>query len=339
MRQQSTAGAKDDIKHDVPREKRKGSDPSTESSQHDKEDQKREIALTELNALSLGDDDLVRVMMVEQDFMGFVIMNSSDTLVSKLFGKSKGEWVFVRIKKTGHSFLQLVATAIVLSTLCLFAVVPDWVGYISFSISVPFILSSWALCNPHRVVWLALTFEIWYLATLSTTAMAFAIYIFEHDGRILSLLCVWLCTISALFFDASHVSSAKYTKLYFVFGIGWYLTFVVSLHLGGFPSVNYRDLGPSLFGVKVSFNVAALVVDKLVIVVLFLCKHLCNAIMHPGRYVILKARIKHEKMKVVELRGILQNKAAGSMRELSSLSRLNVRNNAVVAPDPVSSSI
>ena len=169
--------------------------------------------------------------------------------------------------------------------------------------------------------------------------MAFAIYIFEHDGRILSLVCIWLGTTSALFFDAAHVSLVKYAKFYFVFGIGWYLTFVVSLHLGGFPSVKYCDLDPSLFGVKVSFNVAALVTEKLVIVVLFLCKHLCNAIMHPGSYVILKSRIKHDKMRVVELRGILQNKAAGSVSELSSLSRVNVRNKAVVAPDHVSSSI
>jgi hypothetical protein len=328
------AGAKDGIKDDVPREKRNGPDPSTESSQHE-EDQKREIALTELNGLSLGDDDLVRVMMVEQAFMGFVIMDSSDTLVSKLFGKSKGDWVFARIKKTGQLFLQLWVAAVILTTLCLFAVVPDWVGYISFSISIPFILSSWALCHPHRLVLLAPTFEIWYLATLSTTAIAFAIYIFEHDGRILSLLCMWLCTTSALFFDAAHVSSTKYAKLYFVFGIGWYLTFVFSLHLGVFPSVNNCDLSPSFFGVKVNFNVAALVIDKLVIVVLFFCKHVCNAILRPGSYVILKARIKHEKMRVMELRKILQNKAAGSVWELSSLSRLNVRNNVVVAPDPV----
>jgi hypothetical protein len=359
MKQQKlyTAGAKVDIKHDVPHEKRNGPDPSsTENSQHE-EDQKREIALTELNGLSLGDDDLVRVMMVEQDFMGFMIMNSSDTLVSKLFGKSKGDWVFAGIKKTRHLFLHLEVAALILSTLCLFAVVPDWVGYISFAISIPFVFSVWALCDPHRVVWLALTFEIWYLATLSTTAMAFAIYILEHDGRILSLVSIWLCTISALFFDAAHVSSAKYAKLYFVFGIGWYLTFVVSLHLGNFPSVNNCDLSPSLFGVKVSFNVAALVTDKLVIVILFLCKNVYNATMHPGSYVILKVRIKHEKIRVEELRGILQNKA-GSMKSLSSLSRLSVRtsvrsasfyrsqsrkkhylNKAIVAPDPVSPSI
>jgi hypothetical protein len=195
-------------------------------------------------------------------------------------------------------------------------------------------------------VWLALTFEIWYLATLSTTAMAFALYIFEHDGRILSLLSMWLCTISSLFFDAAHVSSVKYAKFYFVWGIGWYLTFVVSLHLGGFPSVNTSDLSPSLFGVKVSFNVAALVIDKLVVVILFLCKHACNAIMRPGSYVILKARIKHEKMRVVELRRVLQNKV-GSMSRLSRLnvstsvmtprslsSKKNFFNKAVVVPDP-----
>jgi hypothetical protein len=41
------------------------------------------------NGLSLGDDNLVRVMMVEHDFMGFMILDSSDTLVSKVFGKSK----------------------------------------------------------------------------------------------------------------------------------------------------------------------------------------------------------------------------------------------------------
>jgi hypothetical protein len=282
-----TAGAKDDIKTDVPPEKRNGPDPSTESSQHE-EDQKREIALTELTGLSLGDDELVRVMMVEEDFMGFRIMDSSDTLVSMLLGKSKGDWVFARIKKTGHLFLQLWVAAIISSTLSLFAVVPDWVGYISFSISIPFILSFWSLCNPHRVVWLALTFETWYLATLSTTAMAFATYIFEHDGCIFSLTLLWLCTITALFFDAAHVSLAKYAKLYFVFAIGWYLTFIVSLQLGGFPSVNNHDLSPSLFGVKVSLNVAALVTDKLVIGILFFCKIVCNAIMHPGSYVILK---------------------------------------------------
>jgi hypothetical protein len=335
MKQQKmhTAGAKGDIKHDVLHEKRNGPDPSTESSQHE-EHQKREVVLTELNGLSLGDDDLVRVMMVEQDFMGFVIIDASDTLVSKLFGKSKGDWVFARIKKTGHLFLQLWVAALILSTLGLFAVVPDWVGYISFSISIPFFLSFWALCNPHRVVWLGLTFEIWYLATLSTTAIAFAIYIFEHDGCIFSLIFIWLCTIPALFFDAAHVSLAKYAKFYFVFAIGWYLTFIVSLHLGGFPSMNNRDLSPSLFGVKVNFNVAALVTDKLVIVVLFFCKNVCNAIIHPGSYVILKARLKHEKMRVVELRGILQNKAGSSRRRL--FRQEAYLNKAVVAPDPVS---
>jgi hypothetical protein len=144
-----------------------------------------------------------------------------------------------------------------------------------------------------------------------------------------------------------------------LFAIGWYLTFVVSLHLGGYPSVNNRALSPSLFGVKVSFNVAALVTDKFVIVIIFFCKNACNAIMHPGSYVI-KARIKHEQIRVVELRGMLQNKA-GSMRKLSGLRRLrssrnylSVRtslvmsvfrfrqrylNTAVVAPDPVSLSV
>jgi hypothetical protein len=228
--------------------------------------------------------------------------------------------------------------ALIFNSLCLFAVVPDWVGYISFAISIPLFLSFWALYNSNRVVWLVLIFELWYLATLSTTAMDFAIYIFEHDGRILGLIFIWLFAISALFFDGAHVSLAKYAKFYFVFGIGWYLAFVVGLHLGGFSSVNNCNLSPSLFGVKVSFNVTALVIDKLVVVIIFLFKHVFNGIMRPGSYVILKARINHEKMRVVELRGILQDKAAGSMRELSALSRLNARNNAFVAPDLVVSS-
>jgi hypothetical protein len=248
--------------------------------------------------------------------------------------------------------------ALISSTLGLFAVVPDWVGYISFSISIPCFLSFWFLCNPHLVVWVALTFEIWYLATLSTTAMAFSVYIFEHDGCISSLVFIWLCTISALFFDAAHVSLGKYAELYFIFAIGWYLTFVVSLQ-GSFPSANNRDLSPTFFGVKVSFNVAVFATDKLVIVMLFFCKNVCNAIMHLGGCVVLKARITHEKIRVVKLRRVLQNKA-GAVRNLSSLvNRLSVRtstvrsvsflrrlsrnarylNKAVVAPDPVSPSI
>jgi hypothetical protein len=346
-----TAGVKmNDIKHDEPREKRNGPDPSTESSQHE-EDQTIEIVLTELNGLSLEDEDLVRVMMVEQDFMGFMIMDSSDTLVSKLLGKSKGDWVFTHIKKTGHLFLYLWVAALISSALCLFAMVPDWVGYISLAISIPMFLSFWALCNPHRVVWLALSFEIWYLATLSTTAMAFAIYIFEHDGRIFSLILIWLFAIIGLFFDAAHVSLAKYARRYFVFAVGWAFTIVVSLQLGAFPSVNNRDLRPSFFGVKVSFNVTLLIIDKLVIVIIFMCKHLCTAMMRPGSFVTLKARIKHEKMRVMELREMLQHNAAGSTRELSSLSRASIRtlvrtprkkrnfNKAVVAPDPVPPSI
>jgi hypothetical protein len=327
---------------------RTGPDPSNESSQHE-ENQTGDIVLTELNGLNLQDDDLVRVMMVEQDFMGFVTMSSSDTLVATLFGKSKGDWVFAVIKHTGLLFLHMWVVGLILALLCMFEVVPSWVGYIAFSMGIPCFLSCWALCSPHRALWLACSFEAWYLATLSSTAFAFAMYIFEHDGRILALLYFWSFTTIAIFFDAGHVSFAKYAKYYFACAIGFYVTFVVSLYLGGFPSVDNRDLHPAFFGVNVRFNVITFIIEKCVVVLVFLCKNFYSTIVHPGRYVSVTAQIKHEKMRVEELRRILQNRA-GSAKDIQDLHRTakslplshwfkKSSKNIAVAQEPVAPSV
>jgi hypothetical protein len=313
-------------------------DPSDESSQH-VQNREEDIVTTELNGLKLEDDDLVRVMMVEEDFMGFVVMDSSVTLVSMLLGKRKGDFVFALIKKTRLLFLQMWIVAMILVFACAFEAVPDWVGYVSLIISTPLFFSFWALCNPHRLWLLVFTFETWYLTSLTTTAFAYVIYIFEHDGRSLALVSIWLCTMVAIWFDAAHISLIKHMKIYFAVGVTVYMIFVVSLHLGGFPRVDNRDLHFSPFGVKVVFNAAVSVNDKLVLVLIFFCKSVYNSIRHPGCYITLKARIMHKKLSVRDLRQILQNNA-GSVRNGFSLVHRSPTNldSAIVAPEPVESS-
>jgi hypothetical protein len=310
-------------------------DPSDESSQH-VQNREEDIVTTELNGLKLGDDDLVRVLMVEQDYMGFVVMDSSVTLVSMLLGKQIGGCVFAVIKKTGLLFLQMWSVAMVLVFACAFEAVPDWVGYVSLIMSTPLFFSFWALCNPHRLWLLVFTFETWYLTSLTTTAFAYAIYIFEHDGRTLALVCIWLCSVTAIWFDAAHISLIKHITIYFAVGVTVYMIFVVSLHLGLFPSVDNRDLLFSPFGVKVVFNAAVSVNDKLVLVLIFFCKNVYNSFKHPGCYITLKARIMHKKLRVRDLRQILQNNA-GSVRNGFDLVHRGQTHldSAIVAPEPV----
>ncbi len=305
-------------------------DTSNESSQHEHYGEKEiDIVSTDLN---FEDDDLVRVVMVEQEFMGFTVMNSRDTMCVRLFGKNKGDWAFAVIKRTGFIFSYIWLVALVLALACLFAVVPDWVGYISFSVGSPFLLTFWLFCNPHRLWWLICTFEACYLTTLTTMSFGFAVFIFQHDGRSLALIFFWACTTAAIFFDAGHPSLVKHSKMYFFVGVAVCSVLAVSLHLGAFPSVDDRNLRPKLFGVEATFNIATLVTDKLAIATLFFCKNAFNAWRRPGRYTNLKARIKHQKMRVRELRRILQSDAA-SVTDLSTLlSRTSNRSRSRTSP-------
>ena len=51
---------------------------------------KKSVIELELDCLRMGDDEMVRVMMVEENFAGIMKMDSHDTLTAKLFGKKWG---------------------------------------------------------------------------------------------------------------------------------------------------------------------------------------------------------------------------------------------------------
>jgi hypothetical protein len=97
-----------------------------------------------------------------------------------------------------------------------------------------------------------------------------------------------------------------------------------------------RDLHFSPFGIKVVFNVAVSVNDKLVLVLIFFCKNAYNSFIYPECYRTLKARIMHKKLSVRDLRQILQNNA-GSVRNGFGLVHRSQAylDSAIVAPEPV----
>ena len=279
---------------------------------------KKSVIELEQDSLRMGDDEMVRVMMVEEKFAGIMTLDSHDTLAVKLFGKKMGGWVYATIGKVKVPCAIMWFASAVVGILSLFGVLPKSVCLLSFTMGIWLLVTFWLKANPHLILRLSTNFDVWYVAANSALVLIGMVDVFRGDARVAFIAVWWLGTMTVIWFDAGHVTAKRGCVLGNIVGIIVIITFIAGLQFGLFPDLNVRTIGLTLSNVKVSVNNVAFVNERLATVLLFFCKNLYTAVRYPGCYVNLKARLTQEKLSCGELRQRLQGNAISS-KNISSL--------------------
>jgi hypothetical protein len=278
----------------------------------------KSVAELELDSLRIGDDEMVRVFMVEEGFAGIMTMDSHHTLAVKLFGKRWGGWAFATISKVELPCGILWLASVVVGILCLFGVMPKSMCLLSFAMGIWLLVTFWLTSSPHLLLRLVTTFDVWYMTANITLALVGLVDIFRGDMRVAFFALWWVNTLTVIWFDAGHVTAKRHCTLGTIVGMVAIMIVTAGLQFGVFPDMNVRTISLTLSNVEVSINNVAFVNERLATVLLFFSKNLYNAVRHPGCYVNLKARLTHGKLSCGDLRKRLQGNAI-SLKDISSL--------------------
>ena len=184
----------------------------------------------------MGDDEMVRVMMVEEKFAGIMTLDSRDALAAKLFGEKMGGWVYATIGKVKVPCAIMWFASAVVGILSLFGVLSKSVCLLSFTMGIWLLVTFWLKANPHLILRLFTNFDVWYVAANSALSLVGLVDVFRGDVRIAFIAVWWLSTMTVIWFDAGHVTAKRGCALGNIVGIIVIITFIAGLQFASFPT-------------------------------------------------------------------------------------------------------
>ncbi|GMH99877.1 hypothetical protein TrLO_g762 [Triparma laevis f. longispina] len=266
--------------------------------------QRRRLSTADLSTRL--DEEVVRVLEVQENYKETMLMDSKATVMAGMFGErvSNMTWRFLRITKFSYLFAALWTIACFLMVPIFLGFLPPEFGLVAFIIGVISPVQNVCFMNRHLLRLLLNNFEIWFLSVLSTM-WAVAMFDVLGDARAGCIVLTWVSIVFIVLpCDASPRTS--YHMVLYGNGIGVVMFPVMGLcfHFGIFTNLHNRVISLSGVGTDVEITVSNIMFanQRLFTVWLFFCKNMHAAWKHPGSFSMLKARLTSKKTTIGEMR-------------------------------------
>lgn len=275
---------------------------ATATKMNDEDDTSSELSA---ELASLDDEEIVRVWRVERKFaMPFILCNN-DTLLKALVGEQAADYLFDALRRlfVGRLFLALWIIGGLLAELCLFGVLPKraaWAGWIG----LPHIVLQGLLMHRTILKVLIKSFETWYLFAMALLWCILSFDVLRWDERCILIMLIFLSFAMTVFTDALHRQSVgRFSFVAIGLGVVFQLLWIACTHFGWYADLQGKQMEFGLPDVgSLSSSSVLLGNQRLVVVAAFFTRNLYSALRWPNRYVMLKAPMISEKVKVRALR-------------------------------------
>ena len=286
----------------------------------------------------MGAEERVRVTHVDDAFTGVMVLDTQGaTVLAGIAGQKVSDNLFALIRRLhlGPIVVLLQQLGYAMSLLALCEVLPKsavWGVVMVF----PALLQQALFMNRGLLGALITNFETWYLFVLVLAWSGTMADVFSYDDRMIFVVGVAWGVLTIIFADALHPSVAKLNVLATTGAILMLLGLACLAHFGEFKDMNTRTMAVGkMLGLSdndsLTVNNVLFANQRLLIITVFLIKNVVTWIRHPGCYVVLKARIKQEKMAVSAIRNLLPPghdlavipKASGMRKRSSGANKVN----------------
>ena len=271
-------------------------------------------------------DDEVRVIHAEEAFRGAMVLDArNDTVIAALCGPKAASWCFLWFYRYLHLdavsvVLWLVAHIVTVLSLC--GVLPKVAVWVS--------LAGWGAIAQNALYWnrhilrkLATNFEVWYLLFLDTAWAVAVADAFGYDERLVWVVFLWASIVLIILFDAAPAMTRRLIAIGLAFGCGLFIFIMAAMHVGMFVDLKVRTVAVgSMLGIvskagdgdnadaasaqmTMTLNNVFFANQRLLIMWVFFVKNMVIYFRHPNCFVMVKARVKQEKMKVAAVAALL----------------------------------
>jgi hypothetical protein len=279
----------------------------------------------------------VRVIRVIDYFQNPKVIDSKDTVATKLFGQKASDAIYAVVALYSKHIFGAWILSIICGLSSLFGLLPTVTGWLVFLPGSVLSFFFLMMANPHLLWRLARTFTVWYLIGNAITATLALWDVFKYDGRA-AFVALWcLGSVTIILFDAAHPSAQKFGAVGVIAGILSMLIVIPGLYFGVVSNLESHEISLTLSGnnagVPVTVNILMFALERLGTILLFFCKHLVNIMLHPEFYINIKSRVDVERttvQKLCESMGQLKT----SVRKLSTLASLSRTDQPVSAAAP-----
>ena len=288
----------------------------------------------------------LRYLWAENDFRDPQKIDPRDTLANSLLPKaiSVSLWKFWVFPGVSLASVFAWATGFFLAAFTLAGQFPTWVSWLSFA-SFPCLLFNTLFLNRGLLKHLLRCFELYYLVAMLTGFIASYIILFRGDERSVCMFNFGWSLLFIILVDAHHPATKRssgdginlgfisMTVCIFIGDAGLGAILLLS-HLDAFPNLYHQSYNVSLGAEPMEMDVSVFGNRCAANLLIFFTKNLVNAIIHPESYLMISARVTHEKSTEDALR-------QKSSRRRFSVSTMNVftgsgtfrRSSRAVVPD------
>ena len=258
-----------------------------------------------------GGNERVRIVLAEEDFRSPRTIDPHSTLVAKCGlpkGVTKALWQMYKNPASLFTLYALWAVGQIMAILTFLGKVPKWAYWISLA-GLPAILLSILHLNVDLLKYLLRSsFEVYFLLVMIAAFGAAYAVIFNLDERCAALPVTMISFAYIALDDAHHPSTknsrhkAQTTKVGILIGILGMIAILAATHLGGAERLEPRVLNISLGGEPMMFDVGFFANRCLTNICVFFTKNFVNAQLHPEAYLLISARVVHERITKSALR-------------------------------------
>ena len=289
---------------------------------------RKKMSIADLSGLHAND----KVRVVHAEFMGAMVLDArKDTLAAGLFGRgfSDGWFAAQRSLLLNPLFAVLWLAAHIVPMLALCGVLPKSAVWMSLA-GFPALIQLLMFSNRHILRRLATDYEVVYLLLLVIAWAITAADVFFYDERTVYVAFAACSFANTIFVDAQHHNIAKFMAFGLVVGIVVETLLMLFMHFSIFEDLNTRTVAlGSMLGLSddmsMTVNTVMFANRSMLILLAFFIKNLVAYVRHPKCYVLLKARLKREKMSVADIECLLPpGHELSSMPKMSSIHHINL---------------